>query len=133
MGYKRGLYTHKKSRKRHFLPTCFGFTRRTSHALGACVCIPSPNSPFFRCFRCFLPNNLPRDSGTKFLPLQSLVRPLESSFFIFPKSSQIFGYSRFADLHDFFLNYFKKKPIKLLCFGKTRIVHSKSRTHRKLL
>jgi len=54
---------------------------------------------------------------------KSLTRPLECSFLVFRKFSQIFGCSWFADLHDFFVNYFKN-PIKLLCVGKTRITYS---------
>jgi len=52
----------------------------------------------------------------------SLLRPLESSF-LFLESSPFFSCSRFSDFHDFFVNYFKN-PVKLLCFGKTRITNS---------
>jgi len=51
------------------------------------------------------------------------MKPIESSFLIFQRSSLIFGCSCFADLHDFFVNYIKN-TLKLLCFRKNRITYS---------
>jgi len=113
LGWNAG-FTHKKHEKT-FSPALFQCMGRTHHALGAWMCFLGPNSSFFRRFRCLLPNKLSSDLRT------DLLRPLKSSFLISPRPSQIFRCYCFADLHDFFVNYFKNTLI-LLCFGKTIII-----------
>jgi len=97
----------------------FSCPSRIWNALGA-FCLPSgPNLQFYVIFRSLSSNNLSWYFGNKIPLICNLLRPLESSF-LFLESSQFFNCSWFAHLHDFFVNYFKN-PLKLLCFGKTRI------------
>jgi len=120
-------FTQHRSRKRRLRPPFLnarGACECTpKHALGAWCLFLGPNSPIFRCFRSSSSNNLPRNLRNIIPPIY---KSLEASWIIilgFPKLSQFLRCSWFADLHDFFVNYFKN-PLKLLCFGKTRITHS---------
>jgi len=87
-------FTHKKAGKdacaQHF-SKCTGRMASVpsacesmeNHALGACHLFLGPHSLIFRRFRSSSSNNLPRNLGTKFFPLVTLMRPLESSFLVF--------------------------------------------------
>ena len=87
------------------------------HPLCAFVFLPGPISDFQSLLGLRLQITCLGTLETEFLPFVSLLRPLE---FLSLESSQFFGCSWFADLHDFFVNYFKKS-LKLLCFGKLEL------------
>jgi len=85
-----------------------------------CLTFECWNAFFFAfldvCFYVSCPGSWEHNSS-----LCKVFRPLESSFFIIPRTTQ--SSNVFADLHDFFVN-FTKNTLKLLCFGKNRTTYS---------
>jgi len=102
-----------------------------SNALGAFCLSSGPNLRFSVIFRYLSSNNFPHYFGNKIPPI---CKSFEASwiYFLFLESSQFFSCSWFANLHDFFMNYFKN-PLKLLCFRKTKITDSNVENITKVL